>query len=103
MGDRSQGAQQARLIVVDPRFTLGVRGRLLRADPHRYRHRVPGRRDQLAAENDRIQHEYVKNYTDFSFIVREDFQFANGLFRLRRGKAQLRQGKLGLRTRRTAS
>jgi len=31
-------------------------------------------------ENDRIQHEYVKAYTDFSFIVREDFSFADGYF-----------------------
>jgi formate dehydrogenase major subunit len=30
--------------------------------------------------NDKIQHEYVKNYTDFSFIVREDFAFDEGLF-----------------------
>ena len=30
--------------------------------------------------NDKIQHEYVKNYTDFTFIVREDFAFNDGLF-----------------------
>jgi formate dehydrogenase major subunit len=30
--------------------------------------------------NDRIHHEYVRNYTDFSFIVREDYAFADGLF-----------------------
>ena len=30
--------------------------------------------------NDKIQHEYVKNYTDMSFIVREDFAFKDGLF-----------------------
>lgn len=30
--------------------------------------------------NDKIQHEYVKNYTDLSFIVREDFTFKDGVF-----------------------
>ena len=30
--------------------------------------------------NDRIHHEYVKNYTDFTFIVREDFAFDEGIF-----------------------
>ena len=30
--------------------------------------------------NDKIHHEYVKNYTDFSFIVREDFAFDEGIF-----------------------
>jgi len=29
---------------------------------------------------DKIQHEYVRNYTDLSFIVREDFAFADGLY-----------------------
>ncbi len=30
--------------------------------------------------NDKIHHEYVLNYTDFSFIVREDFTFEDGIF-----------------------
>ena len=30
--------------------------------------------------NDKIQHEYVKNYTDFTFIVREDFTFDDGIY-----------------------
>jgi len=30
--------------------------------------------------NDKIHHEYVKNYTDFSFVVREDFAFDDGIF-----------------------
>ena len=30
--------------------------------------------------HDRIHHEYVKNYTDFSFIVRDDFRFVDGIF-----------------------
>jgi hypothetical protein len=30
--------------------------------------------------NDKIHHEYVHNYTDFSFIVRDDYQFVDGIF-----------------------
>lgn len=30
--------------------------------------------------HDKIHHEYVKNYTDFTFIVREDFEFDEGIF-----------------------
>ena len=30
--------------------------------------------------NDKIHHEYVRNYTDFTFIVREDFAFEDGIF-----------------------
>ena len=30
--------------------------------------------------HDKIQHEYVKAYTDVSFIVREDYEFEDGLF-----------------------
>src|ERR1700709_2148718 len=30
--------------------------------------------------HDKIQHEYVRNYTDFPFIVREDFTFTDGLY-----------------------
>ena len=31
-------------------------------------------------ENDKIQHEYVRNYTDVSFVVREEFAFEDGMF-----------------------
>ena len=30
--------------------------------------------------NDKIHHEYVRNYTDFSFVVREDFKFEDGIY-----------------------
>ena len=30
--------------------------------------------------NDKIQHEYVLNYTDMSFLVREDFAFTDGIY-----------------------
>jgi len=71
----------AKLIVVDPRFTRTASV----ADLY-----VPIRSGSDIAflggvinyllTNDAIQHEYVKNYTDFSFIVREDFAFADGLY-----------------------
>jgi len=72
---------KARLIVVDPRFTRSASI----ADVY-----VPIRTGTDIAflggvisyllANDKIQHEYVKSYTDFSFIVREDFAFEDGLF-----------------------
>ena len=30
--------------------------------------------------NDKIHHDYVRHYTDFSFVVREDFAFEDGLY-----------------------
>ncbi len=33
-----------------------------------------------SSRHDKIQHEYVKAYTDASFIVREDYHFDDGLF-----------------------
>ncbi|CAG2136900.1 formate dehydrogenase major subunit [Cupriavidus plantarum] len=72
---------KARLIVVDPRFTRSASI----ADYY-----VPIRTGTDIAflggvinyllTNDKIQHEYVKSYTDFSFIVREDFKFEDGIF-----------------------
>src|ERR1700716_552837 len=72
---------KARLIVVDPRFTRSASV----ADVY-----VPIRTGTDIAflggvinyllSEDKIQHEYVRNYTDLSFIVREDFAFADGLY-----------------------
>jgi len=71
----------AKLIVVDPRFTRTAAV----ADLY-----VPIRSGtdiiflggviKYLLDNDLINHEYVKNYTDFTFIVREDFAFADGYF-----------------------
>ncbi|MBB5462929.1 formate dehydrogenase major subunit [Paraburkholderia sp. Cpub6] len=73
--------RKARLIVVDPRFnrTASV------ADyyaPIRTGTDIAflGGVINYLLTNDKIQHEYVKNYTDMSFIVREDFAFKDGLF-----------------------
>jgi formate dehydrogenase major subunit len=72
---------KAKLIVVDPRFTRSASV----ADLY-----VPIRSGTdivfLGAvinhllSNDRIQHDYVSNYTDLTFIVREDYGFENGLY-----------------------
>jgi len=51
-------------------------------------------------ENDKIHHEYVRNYTDFSFIVRDDFTFVDGIFagyNEDKRTYDKRQTKLGLR------
>ena len=72
---------KARLIVVDPRFTRS-------ASVADYYVQIRTGTDivflggviRWLLENDRIQHEYVKNYTDMSFIVREDYQFKDGIF-----------------------
>jgi formate dehydrogenase major subunit len=72
---------KARLIVVDPRFTRSASV----ADLY-----VPIRTGTDIAflggvmnyllTQDKIQHEYVKNYTDMTFLVREDFAFADGIY-----------------------
>jgi formate dehydrogenase major subunit len=71
----------AKLIVVDPRFTRTAAV----ADLY-----IPIRSGtdiiflggviKYMLDNNRIHKEYVKNYTDFTFIVREDFAFADGYF-----------------------
>jgi formate dehydrogenase major subunit len=72
---------KARLIVVDPRFTRTASVADIYA-PIRTGTDIVfmgGVVNYLLA-NDKIQHEYVNNYTDFTFIVREDFSFQNGLY-----------------------
>jgi formate dehydrogenase major subunit len=73
--------RKARLIVVDPRFnrTASV------ADyyaPIRTGTDIAflGGVVNYLLTHDKIQHEYVKNYTDMPFIVREDFDFKDGLY-----------------------
>ena len=71
----------ATLIVVDPRFTRSAAV----AD-----HYAPLRTGTDIAflgglvnyllTHDKIQHEYIQAYTDAGFIVREDFNFDDGLF-----------------------
>ncbi len=79
--EEAKAHRKAKLIVVDPRFTRSA----AMADlyiPIRAGTDIAflgGVMNYLLA-NDAIHHDYVANYTDFSFIVREDFSFNEGLF-----------------------
>jgi len=72
---------QAKLIVVDPRFTRSASVADFYA-PIRTGTDIIflGGVIRYLLEKDAIQHEYVRNYTDMSFIVREDFAFEDGLY-----------------------
>ena len=72
---------KARLIVVDPRFTrtASVADLYLPIRPGTDIAFLGGLISYLLA-TDKIQHEYVNNYTDLSFVVREDFAFKDGLY-----------------------
>jgi formate dehydrogenase major subunit len=73
--------RKARLIVVDPRFTRTASVADYYA-PIRTGTDIVflGGIINYLLTNDKIQHEYVRNYTDLSFIVREDFAFSDGLY-----------------------
>jgi formate dehydrogenase major subunit len=73
--------RKARLIVVDPRFNRTASVADFYA-PIRSGTDIAflGGVINYLLTNDKIQHEYVKNYTDFSFIVRDDFAFNDGIF-----------------------
>jgi formate dehydrogenase major subunit len=71
----------AKLIVVDPRFTRSAAVADVYA-PIRAGTDIAflgGVINYLLA-NDKIQREYVTNYTDFSFIVKPEFAFTKGIF-----------------------
>jgi formate dehydrogenase major subunit len=71
----------ARLIVVDPRFTRSASVADVYA-PIRAGTDIAflgGVVNYLLAQ-DKIQREYVTSYTDFTFLVKQDFAFQNGLF-----------------------
>jgi formate dehydrogenase major subunit len=72
---------KARLIVVDPRFTRTASVADIYA-PIRTGTDIAfmGAIVNYLLTNDKIQHEYVKNYTDLTFIVREDFAFKDGIY-----------------------
>jgi formate dehydrogenase major subunit len=72
---------KARLIVVDPRFTRSASVADVYA-PIRAGTDIAflGGVVNYLLMNDRIQREYVTHYTDFTFLVREDFAFNNGIF-----------------------
>ena len=72
---------KAKLIVVDPRFTRSAAVADYYA-PLRAGSDIAflGGVINYLLTNDKIQHEYVKAYTDVSFIVRADYMFEDGLF-----------------------
>ncbi|TLX61148.1 formate dehydrogenase-N subunit alpha [Stutzerimonas nosocomialis] len=72
---------KARLIVVDPRYTRTAAVSDYYA-PIRTGTDIAfmGGLINYLISNDKIQHEYVRNYTDVSFIVKEGFGFEDGLF-----------------------
>jgi formate dehydrogenase major subunit len=72
---------KARLIVVDPRFTrtAAVADQFAQLRPGTDIAFLGGVINYLLT-NDKIQHEYVKAYTNAPFIVRADYDFEGGLF-----------------------
>jgi formate dehydrogenase major subunit len=72
---------KARLIVVDPRFTrtAAVADIFAQIRPGTDIAFLGGVINYLLS-NDKIQHEYVKAYTNAPFLVRSDYQFDGGLF-----------------------
>jgi formate dehydrogenase major subunit len=72
---------KARLIVIDPRFTRTASVADVYA-PIRTGTDIVflGALVNYLLTNDKIQHEYVKAYTDLTFIVREDFKFQDGIY-----------------------
>ena len=77
----AKAENQARLIVVDPRFNRSAAVADLYA-PIRTGTDIAflGGLINYLLTNDRIQHEYVRHYTDLSLVVREGYGFENGLF-----------------------
>jgi len=71
----------AKLIVVDPRFNRSASVADYYA-PIRTGTDIVflGAAISNLLETDRIHHEYVRNYTDMSFVVREDFAFDGGIY-----------------------
>jgi formate dehydrogenase-N alpha subunit len=72
---------KAKLVVVDPRFTRSASVADYYA-PIRTGTDIAflGGVINYLLSNDKIQHEYVKAYTDFTFLVNEKYDFDNGLF-----------------------
>ena len=73
--------RKAKLIVVDPRFTRSAAVADFYA-PIRAGSDIAflGGVINYLLSNDKIHHEYVKNYTDFSFLVKDEFGFEDGIY-----------------------
>jgi len=77
----AKAQRKAKLVVVDPRFTRSASVADYYA-PIRTGSDIAflGGVINYLLTHDKIQHEYVKAYTDFSFLVKDEFQFADGIF-----------------------
>ncbi len=73
--------RKAKLMVIDPRFTRSAAVADFYA-PIRTGTDIAflGGVINHLLSTDRINHEYVKNYTDFTFLVKEEYTFKDGLF-----------------------
>ena len=73
--------RRAKLIVVDPRFTRSAAVSDFYA-PIRAGSDIAflGGVINYLLSHDKIHHEYVKNYTDFSFLVKDEFTFNDGIY-----------------------
>lgn len=73
--------RKAKLIVVDPRFTRSAAVADFYA-PIRAGTDIAflGGVINYLLSHDKIHHEYVKSYTDFSFLVKDEYGFEDGLF-----------------------
>jgi len=73
--------RKAKLIVVDPRFTRSAAVSDFYA-PIRAGSDIAflGGVINYLLSNDKIHHEYVKNYTDFAFLVKDEYAFENGIY-----------------------
>lgn len=73
--------RKARLIVVDPRFTRSAALADFYA-PIRAGSDIAflGGLIHYLLSNDKIQHQYVRDYTDMSFLVKDEFTFTDGIF-----------------------
>src|SRR3569832_1088824 len=73
--------RKAKLIVVDPRFTRSAAVSDFYA-PIRSGTDIAflGGVINYLLSNDKIHHEYVKPYTDFSFLVKDEFAFNDGIY-----------------------
>jgi formate dehydrogenase major subunit len=73
--------RKAKLIVVDPRFTRSAAVSDFYA-PIRAGTDIAflGGVINYLLSNDKIHHEYVKSYTDFGFLVKDEFGFEDGIY-----------------------
>ena len=77
----AKASRKAKLIVIDPRFTRSAAVSDFYA-PIRAGTDIAllGGIINYLLSHDKIHHEYVQNYTDFSFLVKDEYGFEDGIF-----------------------